>query len=386
MSEDLLGPPDTTDEEAEEQDPSPQQVYDAAMNYLDEGISVVPIAPDGSKAPAWRLLPRIETPDRPDGKHSWKVLQHRLPTPEEVYEWYSAWGPTCGIAVVGGAISGGLGVIDFDSIDLFEPWFEKVQHDQAVLLDRLVYVETPRPGVHAYFRCVETVGNEKLARRQIVDPEAGTVEVKTLIETKGEGGYVIVPPSPSWCHPSRCRYRFLSPRDLTQVTMLSVSERDVLLEAARSLNEFVPPIPVRPAVTSVGDRQICGDRPGDDFNRDGDWYELLEQNGWTYVGVDASGTQTWRRPGKTTGISATLNYGGAGLLHVFSSNAHPLEADRSYTKFTFLAMVEFGGDFTAAAQWLLSQGYSQDDRLPFGRRSNGSQTLPEKANGSRPLM
>ncbi len=246
MSQELLEQPDSADEGTQVPDPSPQQVYDAAMNYLDAGISLLPIASDGSKAPAWRLLPRVETPDHPEKKHSWRVFQQRLPTPDEVLSWYSVWGPTCGIAVIGGAISGGLGVIDFDSCELFCPWADIVERQSPGLLERLVFVETPRPGIHCYFRCLAETGNQKLARRRIVNPETQEPEVKTLIELKGKGGYAIVPPSPSWCHPSGRRYRYLGPRDLTQVSVLTPEERDVLFEAARSLNEIVDPPRVRP--------------------------------------------------------------------------------------------------------------------------------------------
>ncbi len=101
---------------------------------------------------------------------------------------------------------------------------------------------------------------------------------------------------------------------------------------------------------------LGGDRPGDEFNQDADWGDLLGRHGWTFVFADATGTEYWRRPGKSIGVSATVNYGGAGRFYVFSENAHPLESNRSYSKFEFLAAVEFGGDFSAASRWLSKPG------------------------------
>ena len=354
-------------------DPTPQQVYNAAIEYIQAGISILPVSTDGTKAPAWRLLPRVKTEDRPEGKHSWRVFQERMPTEEEVHSWFTYWGPTPGIAVIGGAISGGLGIIDFDSADLFTPFADMVQSRLPGVLERLVFVQTPRPGLHGYYRCEAETGNEKLARRRVVNPETEGSEVKTLIETKGNGGYAIVPPSPSWCHPSGRRYFYLGPRDLTQVSVLTASERDVLFEAGRRLNEIVdPPRACPPARISSASTLLGGDRPGDEFNQDADWGDLLGRHGWSFVFEDSTGTGYWRRPGKTTGTSATVNYGSSDRLYIFSENAHPLESNRSYSKFEFLAAVEFGGDFGAASRWLLSQGYGQRDRLPFGRRRNAS--------------
>ena len=50
-------------------------------------------------------------------------------------------------------------------------------------------VQTPRPGQHVYYRCPVIQGNQKLA--QALDADG---KPKTLIETRGLGGYTIIPP------------------------------------------------------------------------------------------------------------------------------------------------------------------------------------------------
>jgi hypothetical protein len=174
-----------------------------------------------------------------------------------------------------------------------------------------------------------------------------------------------VPPSPRRCHPTGRLYRLAdgSP-DLTAVPVITPAERGVLLDAARGLNRWVEPEPQsRPAVT--GPRPGNGDRPGDDFDRRATWAEVLEPHGWTFV-RSAGDEEFWCRPEKSGGINATVNYAGAGLLHVFSSNALPFEQDRSYGKFAAYTLLNHGGDYVAAARALQARG--------FGRQSGSGIT------------
>jgi hypothetical protein len=55
------------------------------------------------------------------------------------------------------------------------------------LVARLVIVQTPKGGRHLYYRCATIAGNQKLAV---------SADRTVLIETRGEGGYAIIPPSP----------------------------------------------------------------------------------------------------------------------------------------------------------------------------------------------
>jgi len=48
------------------------------------------------------------------------------------------------------------------------------------------------------YRCAETAGNQKLAHYPTIDPKTGKPTRGTLIETRGEGGYALVEPSPDY--------------------------------------------------------------------------------------------------------------------------------------------------------------------------------------------
>jgi hypothetical protein len=184
---------------------SPRAVYEAAQRYIAAGLSLIPIADDGSKSPDWNRLPSFWDEDSKKVKRSWKVFQIRPPAPEELDAWLGA--PCAfGLAVVAGAVSGGsqgygLEILDFDSIKFFGPWADLVEKQLPGLVSQLVQIQSPRPGRHVYYRCSEYGGSQKLACVSMLD-EAGkqVVDAKnrpkksTVIESKGEGGYCLVSP------------------------------------------------------------------------------------------------------------------------------------------------------------------------------------------------
>jgi hypothetical protein len=310
---------------------------------------------------------------------SWKIYQLRPPRPDELRAWYELGG-LFGLAVLGGAVSGsqrgcGLEIIDFDSAELAAPWTAQVEARAPGLVERLVRVQSPRPGLHVYFRSPAFAGCQKLACATVpAGNEARELPKKTtLIELKGDGGYCLVPPSPRRCHPRNGLYRLVegSP-PLTQVPIISAEERAVLLEQASSFNRWKEPEParVRPPVQSV---RSDGNRPGDDFERRASWAGILVPRGWVLVGRRGD-IEDWRRPGKDQGVSGTVNYAGSGLFYAFSTNAFPFEEGRGYSKFAAYAVLNHGGDFGKAAQALKEEGYGERG-LPAGKRAGGGNVI-----------
>lgn len=337
-------------------DPLPDVVLGAGRRYLASGLSLVPIDPDeGTKRPASRLLPRLED-DAGNWRPTWQPYQHRMPTDEELINWCNS---SAGLAVICGRVSGGLECIDCGNWDVAARWVAAVQTRLAGLLEKLPRVCTPRPGLHVYYRSQHVEGNQVLA----AEPQQanGRPKRKTLIETRGEGGYCLVPPCPRRCHPSGGLYTYEDgSTDLAQVPVISVDERAVLFNEARRFNTWIEVQSARPhkAATTTAKG---GGRPGDDYNRRGSWRELLERHGWLLVGHH-NGQEYWRRPAKFDGHSATIN--GQGLLYVFSSNAAPFEAQRAYSKFAAYALLEHHGDYGAAARCLRDLGYGVGHFIP----------------------
>jgi putative DNA primase/helicase len=312
----------------------------AAHAYVAGGLSVLPVRADGSKAPA---LP------------AWTEYQKRLPVEQELHRWFDDG--RLGIGVVAGKVSGHLEHLDFDADSdvVFPAWVELVEAEAPGLVDRLSTRTTPRTpaGYHVSYRCpeVEIPGNSKLAGRPNPD-EPG--KVLCLVETRGEGGYVLVPGSPAACHPSGGCYAHHRGPKLSVVGDITAAERAILLRCARSFDKMPA---AEPQVAGGG----AGGRVGDDFNGRGpDWSEILKD--WTEVRKTGE-CRYWRRPGKDVGWSATTGHcrgkDGADLLHVFTTNASPFEDGQNYGKFRAYALLHHGGDYKAAARELRRQGYGQ---------------------------
>jgi hypothetical protein len=282
--------------------------------------------------------------------HPWRGLQRERLTMDELAELVARLSRVdVGIAIVAGRASGNLEVIDFDTTALVPEWEIMVESLVPGLLARLVMVQTPRPGLHVYYRCAVIAGNQKLA--QVEGPDGKPV---TLMETRGIGGYVLIPPSPPACHPLHRPYTMVQ-GDLTHIPDVSPDERDVLLNAARTFNTYVNPtrIVANPKPRPVG---VVGDRPGDLFAAAVSWDQLLTHYGWSKAGKHGEHL-LWRRPGKAEGWSATSGLGETDLLYVFSTNASPFEADMLYSKFGAYAVLEHRGDLSRAASALAQMGY-----------------------------
>jgi hypothetical protein len=253
-------------------------------------------------------------------------------------------------------------MLDIDAPELVSLWSEMVEHVMPGLLKRLVVVKTPREGHgrHLYYQCSTIEGNLKLAQRLLVTDGKKTIE--TLIETRGEGGYTLIPPSPPACHRLNRPYT-LSQGDLAHIPVISEDERAILLNCARALNAYVEPeciwTPRDASATTIGER------PGDIYAGKVEWTDILSPHGWQVVRQRGEVT-LWCRPGKHEGTSAKTGHCGD-HLYVFSTNAHPFEPERAYSKFTAFALLNAGGDFVKAATMLACQGFVK----AHGAKTNG---------------
>lgn len=321
-------------------------LYQTALSCYRAGINVLPIRADGSKCPALK---------------GWRIYQQRRMTPGEIHQWFHR--ADRGLAVVTGEISGGLEALDIDSRETYHAWLDRIRDDPVLrpLYERIVggYLEaTPDGGRHLLYRCEGVGRNQTLARR----PLAGEQGYQTLIETRGNGGILIIAPSGGLVHPSGKPYRLLS-GGVAHIATITPEERNLLLTLARTFDET--PVKIREERAShamTPGRQHAaegqGTRPGDLFNQAARWEDILCPHGWRLVRrVNEVGQ--WRRPGKKgPGISATTNYASNDLLYVFST-ATIFEPERGYTKFTAYTILEHAGDFSAAARALVEEGYVQ---------------------------
>lgn len=142
-------------------------ILKSALEYIDQGICVIPIRPKDKRP----LIP-------------WQEFQSRMPTEDELYTWFENH-PERNIAVVCGAISGGLVVVDIDGEN-------GLVWTKAHLPITHVYTKTPKNEFtyHCFYRG-QGIRNSK------PHPE---------VDIRGDGGYVVAPPS---IHPNGGQYELV---------------------------------------------------------------------------------------------------------------------------------------------------------------------------------
>lgn len=284
-----------------------------AMDYLKAGLSVIPIDMPGKK-------PTVK----------WADYQQRLPNEGEL-----KYGESIGL--VCGKVSGNVEVIDIDvknDPDLIKRLQEAVQEHCSDLMnsDYLVAQRTISGGLHLIYKCDEIEGNQKLAK---------TAAGVCLIETRGEGGYIVIAPTPGYQ---------ITLGTLKAIPTISVEDRNRLLIACRSLNRFEPP-KYEPKKKEQDKTEYEGESPADHYCREGSLAGLLEPLGWTYVGADKK-NQYWRRPEKKTEHSATWN---GEVFYCFTSST--VLDERGYNLFQLRSALLFAGDMSACARDLASLGW-----------------------------
>jgi hypothetical protein len=139
---------------------------DWALKYLELGYCVIPcIPPTKDEEGKDQKRPRI----------NWEEFQGRKPTKEEVEVWFKKW-PNSRIGLVTGAISD-LFVVDCDTEEAHQ------KMEQEYLPDSFLTPKAKSPhGYHYYFQ------NEKDLRNATKIAGMG-------LDTRGEGGFIMAPPS-----------------------------------------------------------------------------------------------------------------------------------------------------------------------------------------------
>ena len=316
------------------------EILQAALDFYDAGVSVIPAKEDGSKAPIT----------------SWKQYQVTMADREQIASWFS--GNATGIGVITGAVSGNLEMLEMEgravNSGLLDEARELAHNSGLGELWEIIsngYVEfTPSGGLHWLYRIADepVPGNTKLARRP---GENDTVEV--LAETRGEGGFVVTAPSHGSTHPSGRAWQLLKGSPAL-IPMLSMEERNAIHNIFKALDRM----PVKETLVQILNQNVptTSDKPGDQFNEKAQWREILV--GWKVV-YSSNGVTYWRRPGKDIGISATTGRNDGDNLFVFTTSTS-FEAEKPYSKFAAFAHLNHGGDFSQAAKALRTMGFGSN--------------------------
>lgn len=295
-------------------------------------------------------------------------------TEREVQGTWSSANPP-GVAVVCGAVSGNLEMTELEGPHTGADVLEQIGYEcqgrgVSELWESMIsgggYVEwTPTGGLHFLYRISDhdVPGNTKIA--QAPDPE-NRGYLKTRAETRGEGGYVIVAPSPGACHPSGQDWWALPGCSPATIPTITWAQRNHLHSAIRAVLDLSPPPPPEPEKRSalLPDRGPLPLRPGDDFNARCSWDTILIPHGWTRTGQ--RGTEVlWTRPGKDgrDGHSASTGYAAdADRMFVWSTSAG-LPSETPLSKFFVYTELNHGGDWVASTRDLSAQGFGAGSRI-----------------------
>lgn len=259
-------------------------MYDAARAAHRAGISVIPIAADGSKRPP--LL-------------RWEHYQQRRATLDELKCWFL--NTSYGIGFVAGAISGNLELLDFDMHEIYAAWREQMGREGVgALADRIArgYLEQTPNGVHVWYRCRIIERNQPLARIQLDSQKR-----KSVIETRGEGGLGVVAPSQGSVHPSGKPYVVLQ-GSIETIQTITVPERLKLFSVARTFNKIPQTEQTTRPSPRVEKQGVGEELPGHIFNQRASWEDVLTPHGWSLL-AEHDGEGYWT---KNVHTHATTNY------------------------------------------------------------------------------
>jgi len=344
------------------------EILTTALRFATQGIVVVPVASDGTKRP---------------GVGSWKEYQDRHPTQDELLNWFNN-DQVQGLGVITGAISGNLLMIEFEGRAVEQKLHLAAK--EAMKASGLEYLweilangyseMTPSGGIHFLVKIngAPIDGNTKLASKAGEDGGC-------LIETRGAGGFSICAPSGGTAHPNGKSWTIIA----GSIENIPVIEEDELLELFTILKTFDETPQADVLTQEITKRDFNPELPGDAYNQQITWEEILEPLGWKKMYRQGE-KMMWRRPGKDFGVSASTNHGGGDSFYVFSTSTQ-FPAGQSMTKFYVYALVNHRGDLREAAQALRFQGYGKknggNDLAEYTYNSTTGEIL-EKTNGEAP--
>lgn len=306
-------------------------LLEAALFYKKQGFSVIAIG------------------DNKRAIFSWTEFQTEIASDEVLATQFNSH--RCkSLAVIGGAVSGGLEIIDVDlKYDVSGTLWDRLQAELGDYLNLCYIVQTKSGGYHLYYRCEVVEGNQKLAMRHATDKEKKDnphVKEVVLIETRGEKGYVLAPPSDGY---TKITKKF-------DIQVISIEQRDAILSVCRSFNEVIKEDKAesRPVHQPNANFKIT---PWDDYNEKCDVISLLEKHGWTCK--ERKGERQYlKRPGETDSPISADYHLGLNLFKVFSTST-VFEVGKGYKPYAIYTILEHNGDYSKSAKQLIEDGYGQ---------------------------
>lgn len=283
------------------------------------------------------------------------------------------------VGLVCGSLSGNLEVIDVDqkySLDgeLMNKYKSAIHAIDNTLLNKLTVQKTRGGGFHMLYRCSTISGNLKLANRSTTEEERKATyestykseiskstedekarkvaqkasendKVRVLLETRGEGGFVVCAPTEG--------YDFIF-GDILSISEITPDEREILFSVARQMNQVVeqPLAPIKHKQEKTSGLSVF-----DDYNQRGDVLGLLQQNGWKIVSSKGNKTHLLR-PGQSTAQTSGNFDHEKNWFSVFTTSTE-FDPQHAYLPYAVYAYLECNKDFSLASKKLFELGYGE---------------------------
>lgn len=312
--------------------------------YIESGLSVIPCLND--KRPAIK----------------WTRYQEEIPAFNLMQDTYNQYN---NFALICGKVSGGVEVVDVDCKydldgDLAGKLSSMLKKQITNFTDKVVIQKTVNKGYHLIYRCDEIEGNQKLAFRSTTEQEKldnPKEKRKVLIETRGEKGYILVPPSKG--------YEIFS-GDLNNIPKITPEERQTILRACKSFSEYDKTDVLNELrkthemLNTDGQKRFNTIKsPLDDYNENGDVVGLLQKHGWTVV-FETKDRVALKRPGNTKTKHSAYYDKFKKWFTVFSSSTE-FETEKAYLPYAVYAVLECKGDYGDAVIKLSEEGYGESE-------------------------
>lgn len=227
---------------------------------------------------------------------------------------------------------------------LYQQLATAIRYTLPDVWDKLVIQRTATKGYHLIYKCGQIGGNTKLARRNADSKELAAGErVKTLIETRGEGGYILISPSNG--------YTFVK-GDPSVIEYITIDERAELMAICRSFNQLIE-IDLK-GISKA--KQDDPEAPWNVFNNRHDWRFIrdeLQRVGWEMLKEDDDRIFVLR-PGAMSKTSGAI-WKSSNIMFLFSTSTefpemHPI------SPFDIVRYLKYDGDILKAARGLSDQG------------------------------
>lgn len=312
--------------------------------------------------------------------HQWKKYTTERPTIQEAEQNLSQ---AKRVGIVCGSASDNLEVIDIDDSSIYDDFYSLLLEYFEYQSSFILTVKT-RKGYHIYFRNefdmsdppeeISNCGSQKLANHA-KDEDGNRLP---RIETRGQGGYVVAPPSEG--------YTLMNGATFDNIPTWGIADRQAVFAIARSFNLDVVNMDTRKAAKVNNDYK---NTPWNEYNHDerDPWLPLLIERGWQIVSAKDAERTYFLRPGDAESEQSGNFHHDKRIFWVWSTSTE-LEPSKAYTPALLRCQLIYG-DLSAESlsqntEDLISEGYGQKwNRQEKGAINKATKIVGENISLSR---